>query len=237
MFDSDRRFPVSLPDISRFTSLFADRTRAAICAALMDGRAWTAGELAKFAHISKSNATEQIHKLVAGGIVKEHRQGRHRYLMISSEEVADLIETLARMSGDTLRSPRSLRADRSNRDFRKGRTCYRHLAGELGVCLLEQFCLREYLTADFQITEKGVGLLKGWGISEPEMLEAKPCMDTTCRRFHMAGSLGTAICERFLEMGWIARKEAARCVFLTDEGIRSLAQAGIDMHSIRDEPH
>lgn len=229
VFDPERRFPVALPDISRITSLFADQTRAAICGALMSGTAWTVGELAAFAHVSKSNATEQINKLVEGGIIKEQRQGRHRYLMIASAEVATLIETLAQASEATLRSPQSLNANRANKDFHQGRTCYNHLAGELGIRLLQQLRINEYLTNDFQLTDKGTDLLKNWGIKNPQNLEGKPCMDTTHRVFHLAGSLGSVICQHFLESGWVSRNHETRCVRLTQEGHNELSKANIDL--------
>lgn len=229
MINPERRFPVALPDISRITSLFADQTRAAICGALMSGTAWTVGELATFAHISKANATEQINKLVEGGIVKEQRQGRHRYLMIASAGVATLIETLAQASEATLRSPQSLNAHRANSDFHRGRTCYNHLAGELGVRLLQQLRINNYLTNDFQATDKGIQLLQSWRIQNPDDLKGKPCMDTTHRVFHLAGSLGTAICQHVLEVGWMSRAKETRCVRLTEEGYKELLKVGIDL--------
>lgn len=229
MFDSERRFPVSLPDISPITSLFADKTRAAICGALMSGTAWTVGELANFAHVSKSNATEQINKLVEGGIVKEQRQGRHRYLMLSSLEVATLIETLAQASEVTLRSPQSLNGNRANYHFRKGRTCYNHLAGELGIRLLHQLQMNEYLTDDCQLTNKGIELLNAWGITKLQTLVGKPCMDSTHRVFHLSGSLGNAICQQFFQAGWITRNKENRSVCLTEEGQNELLKVGIDL--------
>lgn len=40
-----RKFPVSIPDISQIASLFADKTRAAICGILMSGTAWTVTDI------------------------------------------------------------------------------------------------------------------------------------------------------------------------------------------------
>lgn len=195
----------------------------------MSGTAWTVGELAAFTRVSKANATEQINKLVEGGIVKEQRQGRHCYLMIASAEVATLIEILAQASEATLRSPQSLNANRANKDFHQGRTCYNHLAGELGIRLLQQLRINEYLTNEFQPTDKGIELLQGWEIKNPQSLEGKPCMDTTHRVFHLAGSLGTAICQHFLQKGWMSRNKETRCVCLTEEGHRKLLKVGIDL--------
>lgn len=229
MSGSKRDFPMSLPDISKMAALFSNQTRAAICGALMSGTAWTPGELARFARISKANATEQINKLVEGGVVKEQRQGRHRYLMIASEEMASLIEMLAQASGAILPSPASLNAHYANQAFYRGRTCYNHLAGELGIRLLQQMQEKGYVSKGFQLTEKGVYLLKAWGIKDPQVLEGKPCMDTTHRVFHLAGSLGNAICRHLLEAGWIVRNRQSRCVTLTEEGRHALEKFQIDL--------
>ncbi|GHH13908.1 hypothetical protein Srubr_12470 [Streptomyces rubradiris] len=56
----------------------ADRTRAAGLPALLDGRAWTAGELARHAGVAPSTLSEHLDRLVAGGLLVQERQGRHR---------------------------------------------------------------------------------------------------------------------------------------------------------------
>jgi hypothetical protein len=47
----------SASDLSSLAALLADETRAAMCLALLDGRAWTAGELAAHTHVAASTAT------------------------------------------------------------------------------------------------------------------------------------------------------------------------------------
>jgi DNA-binding transcriptional ArsR family regulator len=55
---------VRAAELARLAALLADTTRAAILLALLDGRAWTAGELA--AHASHSStATEHLNRLLA----------------------------------------------------------------------------------------------------------------------------------------------------------------------------
>lgn len=224
-----KTYAVALPDISILGALFANQTRAAILGALMSGTAWTARELAIFAHTSKANATEQINKLVNGGLIAEHRQGRHRYLKIASPQVAHLIETLAQSTEAQLPTPRSLNAARAKEDFYHGRTCYHHLAGELGVELLSELLKNRYLNDDVQLTEKGTALLKSWGMKHPEKLKGKPCLDTTHRKFHLAGTLGTGICEHFIKMAWLIRDKKNRCVHLSLLGQQLLAQSHIHL--------
>ena len=44
--------------LASFAGLLADQSRATMCLALLDGRAWTAGELARHAGIARSTASE-----------------------------------------------------------------------------------------------------------------------------------------------------------------------------------
>ena len=91
-----RYFSESAPDISIISKVLADQSRAAMCAALMNGNAWTVGELGRYVHLSRSTATEHVDKLVEAGIVHDVRQGRHRYVKLANSRTAEFIETLGR---------------------------------------------------------------------------------------------------------------------------------------------
>jgi len=80
--------------LAELAGLFADRTRAAFCVALLDGRAWTARELGTAAGVAPSTATEHLNRLVAAGLLVERRQGRYRYLQLAGAHVAELLEGL-----------------------------------------------------------------------------------------------------------------------------------------------
>ncbi|MFI2612610.1 ArsR/SmtB family transcription factor [Kitasatospora sp. NPDC018619] len=85
--------------LAALAALLADPTRAAVCTALLDGRAWTAGELARHARVAPSTASEHLSRLIAGGLLAEERQGRHRYVRLASPAVAALIEDLTAFAG------------------------------------------------------------------------------------------------------------------------------------------
>ena len=59
------------PGLARTARLLADDTRAAMCLALLDGRAWTAGELARHAGVAASTATEHLHRLIEGRLLAQ----------------------------------------------------------------------------------------------------------------------------------------------------------------------
>ncbi|MEU2610030.1 winged helix-turn-helix domain-containing protein [Micromonospora sp. NPDC007271] len=216
-------------------ALLADRTRAAFCLALLDGRAWTAGELARAAGVAPSTASEHLSRLVRGGLLTEERQGRHRYVRLAGPSVAQLIEDLAGHAPAPPAPPRTLRAASATTALAYARTCYDHLAGRLGVLVHDALLDRGVLdrTGGLALTPAGVAWLGELGVPvEPLRTGRRPlvrdCLDWTERRPHLAGALGAALCQRFLDLGWTVRG-TGRAVRLTLAGRPALAAAlGVD---------
>ncbi|WP_017585417.1 ArsR/SmtB family transcription factor [Nocardiopsis ganjiahuensis] len=218
-----------VPGLSRVAGLLADPTRARFCLALLDGRAWTAGELARQAGVAASTTTEHLNALVAGGLLEQVRQGRHRYVRLASPEVAELVERLAALAPGPEPVPRSLRARTRQHRLAHARTCYDHLAGRLGVAVTEAMIGRGIL-ADSQglhLTPTGsawvesVGLTVARGTRRPAV---RPCLDWTERRFHLAGTLGAAFCSHALTAGWITRTATPRAVEVTPPGLEAFGE-------------
>jgi DNA-binding transcriptional ArsR family regulator len=212
-----------MPSLAETAGLFADRTRAAFCLALLDGRAWTAGELARHAGVRPSTASEQLSRLVAGGLLTEERQGRHRYVRLAGPDAAALVEALASYASDTPR-PRNLRdAVRLSAEAR-ARTCYDHLAGRLGVTLADAMIARGLVAADAGLAVTPAGrswLADALGYSQPAGARrplVRGCLDWTERRPHLAGALGAALCATALERRWVRRVGSGRAVTVTPEG-------------------
>jgi DNA-binding transcriptional ArsR family regulator len=215
---------VSAPDLARLAALLADGTRASFCMSLLDGRAWTAGELARSAGVAASTASEHLDHLVTGGLVTQHRQGRHRYVRLASPRVAELIEFMAEHAPPTP-APRTLRGTTIRDALAAGRTCYDHLAGRLGVAVTTAMVDRGLLTdtTGFALTDPGVTWLAGLGINIDGLRQARrpllrECLDWTERRPHLAGGVGAAVCQVFFDAGWITRTGTHRAVRLTDTG-------------------
>ncbi|MFJ2898754.1 ArsR/SmtB family transcription factor [Streptomyces sp. NPDC087218] len=229
------------PRLAALAALLADETRATFCLALLDGRAWTAGELARHASVAPSTASEHLGRLVAGGLLAEERQGRHRYLRLAGERVAHLVEDLAAHAspGPAPARPRSLGAATADRALARGRTCYDHLAGRLGITIADAMTVRGLLRQDtgFALTDDGLRWFDGLGIGlDPGSRRplARSCLDWTERRAHLAGAAGAALCRYALEAGWCVRIGSGRAVRATAEGERALREhLGIDPESIR----
>lgn len=108
----------------------------------------------------------------------------------------------------------------------RGRTCYDHLAGRLGVAITDAMTRRGLLeTRDgFALTQSGMDWLTGSLDIDPDRLRAtrrplaKACLDWTERRSHLAGASGAQICRSFKENDWIRASGSGRAVRLTPAG-------------------
>lgn len=209
-------------------ALIADPARAAMLSALLDARPRSAGELALMANVSAQSASMHLSQLLTGGFVSVSRQGRHRYYRIASRHVAQAIEALG-----TISTPPSYKQALSNRDLCYARTCYDHLAGELGVSLTDALERNRVLIPsgerDYKITPQGEKFLALWQLDLASLQEgrrplARRCLDWTEKRYHLAGALGAAICTAFLKRRWITREKATRIVHLSPAGRREMAQ-------------
>ncbi|WP_156724062.1 ArsR/SmtB family transcription factor [Streptomyces apocyni] len=215
---------VTGPDLAALAGLLADRTRAAMCLALLDGRAWTAKELAQHAGVAPSTATAHLHQLVAGGLLAEERQGRHRYVRLAGPATAEMIESLA--SHAPLRSTpiRSLSDSHRRRALAHARSCYDHLAGTVAVAITDAMTDRSLLTWEYgpALTDAGKAWLRDLGVDDHRprsgRAHVRGCLDWTERRPHLAGAVGAAFLQRALDAEWVLRKGSTRVIVLTDTG-------------------
>src|SRR3546814_14721411 len=82
-------------------ALLGDLTRANMMAALMDGRALTATELARVAGITPQTASGHLALLTDAGLLTMERQGRQRYHRLASPALARMIESILSVAGIT----------------------------------------------------------------------------------------------------------------------------------------
>lgn len=221
------------PKIASVAALLGDPARANILTALMDGRALTASELAETAGVTLQTASGHLAKLESSNLLKAEKQGRHRYFRLSDPDVAEVLEGLMGLAQRT--GAVRVRSGPRDPQLRQARLCYDHLAGERGVELFEGL-LRHGLIHDAEspsLTEEGRGFFTAFGL-EIESLERKRrplcrrCLDWSERRGHLAGALGAALLQQFLERRWL-RRGPGRVVTFTPEGeqsFRSLVSSG-----------
>jgi DNA-binding transcriptional ArsR family regulator len=225
----------SAQTISSIGSLIGDPTRSIVLASLLDGRAWTAGELAMAAGVTPQTISSHLAMLVGAGLLHRESQGRHRYFRLSSPEVANMLESLTVIATWSGRKP----ARRVNvpPTLRKARTCYDHLAGELGVGIAESMIqnkLLNYGDTDFTVTPKGNRFFADLDIDCEELKTRKrkfahQCLDWSERKYHIAGALGAEIYKLLSKRNWVRADKPGRVVRLTPTGARAL-QKMLGMH-------
>ena len=70
--------------IAQIAAAIAEPARARILCALMDGRAYTATELAMVSETATSTASAHLYRLTVLVLLSKVSQGRHRYLRLSN---------------------------------------------------------------------------------------------------------------------------------------------------------
>jgi DNA-binding transcriptional ArsR family regulator len=211
-------------DISAAAALMAEPSRAAVLMELTDGRALPPSELAEVAGVSRSTMSEHLAKLQKAGFLAVERGGRNRYYRLSGPAVATAVEALAALAPRS--EVHSLRQANRAGALGAARTCYGHLAGELGVGITDAMVDRGLVEREgevFLLTEPGAEFLVDLGIEKPPRA-GKSCNDWSERRPHLAGKLGVAITKRLFELDWIERTERRRAVRVTKVGRRELGR-------------
>lgn len=228
------------PDLATVATAFADPRRVRVLMALADGRALPAGRLAEEAGVAASTVSNHLALLLDHGLVTAERHGRHRFYRLATPHVEGVLEALARLAPSTPIT--SLREHTRARALRTARTCYRHLAGQLGVRLLADLLDRGWIaggdghyhpgenldrlsapgtTDRYRLTRPGVAGLASWGIDRARLDTTTPlryCVDWTEQAHHLAGPLGTAITTLLFERGVIEQGRIPRSAVLVADG-------------------
>src|SRR5438477_9890152 len=124
--------------LAETAALVGDPGRAAMLMALMDGRALTASELARAAGVTPQTASGHLARLCTAGLLATQRQGRHHYHRLASPAVAHMLETIMDVAqGETAVPRRPVVTGPRDQAMRAARTCFNHLAGQLGVALTD----------------------------------------------------------------------------------------------------
>jgi len=113
--------------------------------------------------------------------------------------------------------------------LRHARVCYDHLAGDLGVQMLDgmrkQRLIRQH-KQEIELTAEGARFLEkslqidSTALAHPRRPVCKACLDWSERRHHLAGTLGAALMARFTELKWASRDPTpgSRVVQFTRQG-------------------
>jgi len=210
------------------SGLICEPTRAKMLWNLLDGRAYTASELSSIADISATSASNHLARLLEADIVKVEIQGRHRYYSFSNPEVAYVVEALANL----------VNSDSGNKDKKEiavngikfCRTCYDHLAGYVGVKVVEALEQKGYIKKSgtlYTVTTKGWNWFSGLDINKNDLENkrrplTRQCLDWSERRPHLAGQLGATLLEKMLQRKWFRKVQFSRELLVTPTGRKEL---------------
>jgi DNA-binding transcriptional ArsR family regulator len=223
------------PIIAELAALVGDAARATMLSALLDGRALTASELARAAHVTPQTASTHLAKLTDAGLLAVVRQGRHRHFRLASPAVVDMIDGIVAVA--LQKRPRHRPLTREARALGAARICYAHLAGRLSVDLTDALVARDHLVLHdeaAEVTTTGARFLTEFGIELPRRRTTRRhlsrlCLDWTERRPHIAGKIGAALTRRYFDLGWLERRKHSQAVSVTPPGRRGFLKVfGID---------
>jgi DNA-binding transcriptional ArsR family regulator len=218
-----------------------DPTRARMLSRLLDGRHYTAKELAECADVTAATASVHLRLLVDQQLASVRSQGRHKYFKLADANVAHALEALMRVA-DGLMPETARWLTPSMRPLRYARSCYGHLAGELGVRLCNALIQNAWVAVNakdeqfYEVTAFGDQQLKLLGLTEDQRaLKGKRplygCVDWSERKEHFAGPLAVELFETMIAKGWLKRDEKSRAIFLTLSGKRSALGEILDLNS------
>jgi DNA-binding transcriptional ArsR family regulator len=230
-------------NIFTITSAIADPTRLSVMMYLIRGSA-SVTEMINHLEVSQSNLSNHLSVLKNAGLITSTSAGRQKIYELANPDVAQLIELLLNLQ------PITPIKETEIKPIQQARTCYDHLAGKLGVAvfnvLLSQGAIHftgDVKQADKPLLSKTIALgpnaeavFAKFGIALPLPKNttrkfAYGCMDWTEKTPHLAGALGAAVCQSFLDNKWVARKAASRAITITANGKQALKElAGIDLN-------
>ena len=209
--------------MAELARILAEPKRVHMLLALMDGRAYTATELALMAEIAPSTASSHLQKMLEQGFITCVAQGKHRYFRLSSPDIGQFLEHMLRFTAAqkptlTSSTPLHLRYDR---------TCSHHLARELAKHLVQELVQEQWLHADsHDLTELGPQQLRRKGVTLvdwPQYAQQQcTCLDWSERQFHIGKRLGKTLLHFFMQQRYFDTVYESRELRLTARGKQHL---------------
>jgi DNA-binding transcriptional ArsR family regulator len=205
---------VAAANLVEVAALVGDTARATMLSALMGGELLTGTELAYRANVSRSTASGHLSKLVAARLLTVTRKRRFSYYRIASPLVATMLESI-KVVGAIEVPPRRQPQSASDHALRFARSCYDHLAGQVGVAVTDALVAMGHIV----LTDEGGDLRPG-----TRRIFCQPCLDWSERRYHLKGLVGARILDRLLELGWLKCVSGSRALQLTSSGREGLSK-------------
>src|SRR3954468_12600793 len=220
---------VAAANLVEVAALVGDTARATMLNALMGGQWLTATELAYCANVSRSTASGHLSKLVAARLLTVTHKRRFSYYRIASPLVATMLESIKVVAAIEL-PPRRLPRSANEDALRFARSCYDHLAGQVGVAVTDSLVAMGHIVLTEEggeVTSSGGRFLSSFGVDllpQTRRIFCQPCLDWSERRYHLKGLVGARILDRLLDLGWLKRVSGSRALQLTSSGRAGLSE-------------
>jgi DNA-binding transcriptional ArsR family regulator len=220
---------VAAANLVEVSALVGDTARATMLNALMGGQSLTATELAYCANVSRATASGHLSKLVAARLLTVTRERRFSYYRIASPLVATMLESIKVVAAIEV-PPRRQSRSANDDALRFARSCYDHLAGQIGVAVTDALVSMGHIVLTDEggeVTSSGQRFLSAFGVDlrlRTRRIFCQPCLDWSERRYHLKGLVGARILDRLLELGWLKCVSGSRALKLTSSGKAGLSE-------------
>ena len=211
----------------------ADETRYDVLERLEQGPA-SASELAERLDVSPTRLANHLRRLRDAGLVAVSHQGRLALYELAEPGLREIFSMLNGLRG----AP-----PRTGRPVHVAATCYDHLAGQIGVALMDHLVQSRALEARDGEGELKLGPAAAHGFAKLGVeLPTKParrtlafsCMDSRIGRPHLGGQLGAQLAASLRQQGWVKPTAQPRRLELTPAGNKALHRLGIRLEAAAD---
>lgn len=189
---------------------------------LKSGRAYTLIELSNSTQIGSEFIDYQLSNLVDKGIIQQRFIRKRHYYFINDEDFLTQLVSRFPKDGQEQNIPKGMKYCRH---------CYHHLAGFVGVKLIEKLIEDQRLilhSSFFEVTPSGWDWLAQFEIFSEnytlDMQNTKNCLDFSERKPHLDGRLGDALLRQMKAMEWLIQVPNSREIIVTEKGSRALKQ-------------
>lgn len=219
----------------------SDPVRIAVLQLLAEGDRGTS-ELAEELGLAGPRLANHLARLREAGLISASRHGRLVRYHLTQPGIATALDAVDALTPTSSPGTRTAPTDSSR--LAAARTCYDHLAGRIGVALLDDLVATEALLPASPTEETDIVLgpraEDGFAALGVDLGSVQPgrrklavgCMDWSEQRPHLAGALGAAVLDSILRHGWMRRGQG-RALDITSAGRRYLRSASASFHDHR----
>jgi DNA-binding transcriptional ArsR family regulator len=213
----------------------ADETRYAVLERLEQGPA-SASELAERLDVSPTQLANHLRRLRDAGLVTVNHQGRLALYELAEPGLREIFSMLNGLRG----AP-----PRTGRPVQVAATCYDHLAGQVGVALMDHLIQQRALEprdgeGELKLGPAAAGAFAELGVElptkPPRRSLAFSCMDSRIGRPHLGGQLGAQLAASLRQKGWVKPTSQPRRLELTPAGNKGLRRLGIRLEAAAAHP-